>query len=305
MTTKTKPLLIYTLILFIGLMMAFQYARAVAGCEGCAKYHRETMAGTADSPYHYRLLAPAFAELFISDENTQSILAGYTVAHMIVLPAMLVALFAWYRKHAETVTALVGVLLVAVYLPTMFQAWGTSLYTPLEVVFLCAGLLLLTRDTFSTLSYAVLVLIASLNRETAIVLPLAFMALHFDRWRARWYWSRGVLFGGVWAAVYVGLRLLFGAAPDQVTIAAAWANNTGGGWHTIEAVTKIGLMLPVWALVAVNARRAPVRLQRLALVGLPYLALVLLFGFWHETRLYLPLLVLWLPLGLSRLKFLT
>jgi hypothetical protein len=168
-------------------------------------------------------------------------------------------------------------------------------------VFLCAALLLLTRDTFLTPVYAALILVASFNRETAVLLPMAFMALYFDKWRTRWYWNRAVLFGGIWLAVYVGLRLLLGAAPDEVTVAAAWANNTGGGWHTVEAITKIGLMLPVWALVAVNARQSQSHLQRIALVGLPYLALYMLFGFWHEIRLTLPLFVLWLPLALSRL----
>lgn len=53
--------LVYVFVLCVGLMLALQYAYTIAGCADCTIYHRETMAGISDSPYRYRLLAPALA----------------------------------------------------------------------------------------------------------------------------------------------------------------------------------------------------------------------------------------------------
>lgn len=290
------------LIVFIGLLSAYYYFYSVpAVClEHCGKLHRATVDHTAISPYRYRVLSALLVEPFTGDHSDRAIGIAYSVAHVIALPVMLLALYGWLRCWLTELAALSGMLVVSVFLPMMLRAWGISLYSALEVIFLCAGLVLLWRQPRGWVAaFAVIVAVSTLNRETALLLPLAYMT---TQWRGAHYGRRAVLFVAAWGVVFVGLRLAFGSAPDEVTIAAAWANNTSGGWWTQEALMKYVFFLPLAVFYACQFRRQPTFLRRLAPVAAVYLALYLAFGFWHEVRLLLPLLVIILPTAMTALS---
>jgi hypothetical protein len=197
--------------------------------------------------------------------------------------------------------ALGGAVFVAAYSPIMFGVYGTSLNNPLEVILLCAGLLWLLRGRDGR-SFAGLVVIATLNRETAVLLPLAYAALHLHDWRKPRIVGMAAVYFALWAAVFVGLRLALGPAPDQITVAQVFAANFGGGWNTSEAILNNAFLVPAWILAAMGYKAAPLPLKRLALVGVPYLGMLAVFALWNETRLLLPLFVLWLPLALRALE---
>jgi hypothetical protein len=288
--TRLYPL---TLIVTAALISAYAYAQTIgAQCQQyCAEMLNSILDGTAASPYRYRPLSAWLTSPFAS----AGVPIAYSIAHALALPAMFVMLYAWLRQWMDEKTALIGVLLTAAFMPLMIQVWGIALYAPLEVVFLCAALLLLVRKPpYWRPAYVLLTAIATLNRETAVLLPLALIVTE----DLRQEWRTGLLALLVWASVFAGLRLWLGAAPDTLTVAETWALNTGGGWYTIVAILKNAFFVPLWILAVIHAHRAPAPLQRLALVGLPYLALCLVFALWHEVRLWLPLLVLWLPLAL-------
>ena len=290
------------LLLLLGVYCAYSYLHTVpAACANeCDQMHRAVMAGTANSPYRYRVL-----QAYVADWLTPpgaNVMIGYTFAHFLAFPALMLALYAWFRRWLVTATALVGVLIVAALVPVLLQVWGNSLGTPLEAIMLCIGLILLDKQPRSWKpAFALLVLIASFNRETAILLPLAYATTQFTRKRELDYWLWGGVFGAAWLAVFAGLRLTLGAAPDDVPIATAWALNTGGGWHTQEAVFKNLFFIPVWVLYLKQIKGAPLFLKRLTPVALVYLVLFLVFGYWNEVRLHLPLLVLVLPVALRAL----
>jgi len=290
-----------TLMVTTALISAYSYAQTIGvQCQHyCAEITNSILDGTAASPYRYRVLSAWLVVPFTS----AGVPIAYSIAHALALPAMFVMLYAWLRAWMDEKTALIGVLLAAAFMPLMIQVWGIALYAPVEVILLCAGLLSLYRARRGWEAvYSAIIVLATLNRETAVLLPLAFMALHAPRGRSSWYRRRAALFLAMWGGVFVGLRLWLGAAPDTLTVAETWQMNTGGGWYSIVAMLKNAFFVPVWILAAVHARLAPAPLQRLALVGLPYLALCLVFGLWHEVRLLLPLLVLWLPIALRGLN---
>ena len=228
---------------------------------------------------------------------------GYTLAHFVVFPVMMLAVYAWFRRWLSQQQAILGALIITALMPVMLRVWGTSLGAPLEVIFLCAGLILLDQQPLGfTSAFTLLIAVSALNRETAVLLPLAYATTQLARWRTPGYWLRGVLFGGVWAVVFIGLRLTLGSAPDDVPIAEAWRWNTSGTWHTVEAVFKNLFFLPIWLLYLNQLRAAPPFLKRLVPVALVYLGLFLLFAFWNEVRLLLPLLILALPVALRAVK---
>lgn len=302
---KRSTVYIALTIALLGLLCGYLYLQIVpAGCvDLCGEGHQAIIDHTANSPYRYRVLAAYFADLLAPYHTNAGVMVGYTLAHIIVFPLMLFSVYAWLRLWLDVPIAFIGLLMIVGLMPIMLRVWGTALFSAVEVVFLCVGLVLLYRQPrYWTLAFALVVLIASFNRETALLLPLAYATTQLARWREVGYWLRGLLFGSIWAVVFVGLRLTLGTGVDDVPIAEAWRLNTLGLWHTQEAVFKNLFFLPIWVLYIDQIRRAPAFLKRLVPVALVYLMLFLVFAFWNEVRLLLPLLVFTFPVALSVVK---
>jgi len=340
-----RKVIIAGLILSMGLLMALYYARQTyPSClESCAAYHQAIIAGTADSPHRYRVLAPFAVQAAFAPTSAGSIGVAYVTAHMITLPTMLLMMFVWFKRWVGGSAALVGVLFVAAYSPIMFGvgAYGISLYTPVEVIFLIAGLMWLTSGRGGVV-FGVIVALATLNRETAILLVIAYGVLRVfvspsSRKDASPPTSKDALvptpettphpqpaktphpqplsqkqergdkkllaiYAVVWAVIFVGVRVWRGAAPDQVTAAAIFAANFGGGWVTTEAMINHGVLIPLWLLAIVGLRQSTPTMKKIALIGVPYVALLGVFAMWNETRLLLPLMVVWMPLALRAIE---
>lgn len=294
-----------TLFIFcLGILCAYYYLQLVAPCAvECSAEHLYILDHTATSPIRYRVLSAYMVEPFAGDHSLLEIGRAYFIGHLVFFPVMMLALYAWLRVWLRESDSLAGVLLVAALMPVMLQVWGLSLYTVVEVVILCVGLLLLVRKPPGwALALALLVVVGALNRETAVLLPLAFATTQFRRLPMKSYLALLAAFGGLFALVFGGLRLVLGPAPDSVPVALAWALNTGGEWWTYEAISKNLFFIPIWLCYALAFRRADSFLKRLLPVALVYLVLFLIFALWNEVRLHLPLLVLMLPVALLALR---
>lgn len=299
-TAQPRRWLLPVTLLVFGALAAVYYIPFASDCGAfCVAQHESVLNGTADAPLRYRILMP-----FIVDRMFPEPLTAYALAHLIALPALCVVLFYWLKRSTTALLALVGVMALMLYLPLMFRVYAISLYNPVELILLCAALLI-RRGGWGMLA---LVVIGAFNRETTALLILGgYAALNFDALRRReaqaWRWL--VVYAVTFAAIYAGLRLALGPAPEMVTVADAWQGNTGGGWHTETAAVNHLLLLPLWLLALAGWHDAPDAQKRLALVSLPYIALFLIFGFWNEIRLMMPLWALVLPLSLRGLAQLT
>lgn len=292
----------FFLVFMIGLLCAYYYLETVpADClQECGSIHRGIIAGTADSPYRYRLLSAWIVQPFAGDGSDLAIAQSYILAYFLFVPAMMLAVYVWMRCWVKEVLALLSIILLAAYFPLMYEVWGISLYSVLEIIFLCVGLLILrAKPRYWTVSFFLIVILATLNRETAVLLPLIFALTEIDSWRRSSYWLRLGAFGCAWLIVFAGLRLILGAAPNDVSIATAWQLNTAGGWWSWKAMLKNLFFLPIWISYGLQIRRAPIFLQRLIPACLVYLVLFVVFGFWEEVRLLLPLLILTMPAAMT------
>jgi hypothetical protein len=176
-------------------------------------------------------------------------------------------------------------------------AFGTAWFHPsglmwslLETIFWLAALLLL--DTGRAWWMVPLVFVATLNRETTVLLPLLVWLL-----TGRWRLAGGLV--AIWAVTYGGLRLYYGDVPLHLTIAEIWHANT------VEYVGSFLLGLALFGWIPILAlrgyRTAPPFVRRAAWVAPPYLAAIAVFGIWREFRLFLPLLPLAIPLVMNSL----
>lgn len=98
------------------------------------------MDGTALSPYAYRVLTPA---VIVGIGNTYG---AYILFHGVMFAAFFTLLNLWlWRWRVNRL----GIFLVAMMFPVMFEAWWYASYSITEAVLFLCGLLLLTRRSSS------------------------------------------------------------------------------------------------------------------------------------------------------------
>jgi hypothetical protein len=252
------------------------------------QFAHEAVRGEELAPYQYR---PLFAYLFVGLDR----LIGQTPA-LWLFWFLSFALFApltdeWLGKWMGGDRAFTWTLV------SLFIVLGSTWFVPaglmwslLETIFWLIALLLLHSGR--VLWMARLVFVATLNRETTVLLPLLAW-LSTGRWRL----ATGLL--AIWTATYGGLRLYYGDVPLHLTLGEIWHANT------VEYVGSFLLGLALFGWIPVLAlrgyRTAPPFVKRGAWVAIPYLAAIAVFGIWREFRLFLPLLPLAIPLVMNRL----
>ena len=243
------------------------------------------VAGSELAPYQYRLLfAAVFHPLAALMGDFPAAWLFWTVTLSIL--ALCVDLLCCENGVNDAGQWALLALIMAVLLVYVQPAGG--MWSILEAVFYALALLLMLTGRVRWL-YP-LVMVATLNRETAVFIPVMALLVLRD-------WKHAAGLGAVWLATYGGIRLGIGPVPLHVTLGEIWAINTGRGLLPF----LIGLPLFGWLFwyAARGWRYAPDRLKRAALVIPLYLAAVAVFGVWHEWRLLLPVLpVLVLLIGI-------
>lgn len=297
-TTSMNSYILLAMIMFVGLSCAYFYVQITGmNCQQyCPEIHNSVMDGSVVSPFRYRLLSFLLVDPLAGSGSPGEVVFAYSIAHLIALPVMLISLYLWLKQWVSPIRAFAGILLVAVFVPIMVQFWGPSLYTPIEVILLCAALTLMhkqpARWEFVT---CFIILIGTLNRETAILIPLAYICTHSDERRERGFWLRAIVFVSIWAAVYGIIRVTRGAAPEMFTIAETFEYNFGGGGFTVGAILKQSMFIPLWLAYASGYSGAAPFIRRLLPVIIAYAGMLLAFSLLHEIRLMLPILVFSLP----------
>jgi hypothetical protein len=143
--------------------------------------------------------------------------------------------------------------------------------------------------------------VASLNRETGVFLPLAlFLASLKDR-RRETFVSFGYLL--LSTAIFAGLRLVRGSADPVDALPDVLSRNLQRN-NLIAAALGLPLFLGVgWVYAALGLRSAPTFLRRLVRVVPLYLLAFAIWGWWREVRILTSLYPVLVPLALAYLSF--
>ena len=291
-----------TMVLFIaavGVVMALAFGYIVYDycLEACYAQHNDIINGTSISPWSYRVLVPYTIEWGGGGASMGSNAAAYLVGHVVMLPVALFSLYAWLRAGAATGASLSGVMLIAVTLPLIFHnRYGTGLWSIVELAIFCAALLVINRP----LVFGFWVMVAALNRETAVLLPLAFALWHLPKAGEtgryalgdRRYWRDVVILFGMWATVFVGLRLVIGAAPAGYPPRELFIDNVQ---RIGEVLLPLALTVPVVVMVFAGRQMVDAKRRRLLWAAVAYLPLYVVFGSWMEIRLLLTIVPFAMP----------
>lgn len=291
------------IIVSLALIVAYLYFDRIdrPNYEARSALHAEILAGTAPSPYRYRVLIPLVAEgtfrvLRTFADSKSAFLAAYGFLDLLCITAMLLLLYKYLRIWFDTNSALIAVLFVGGTMPITFKDHHFQPWSLLEPALFTAGLIAVYSDRY--LPLLGLTVVAALNRETAIYIPLMYL-VYRGLSEARRYRMEVLFLTGSCIVVLVGLRLLLGYAPHVISFQEA----------LIASVKKIGSTIVNWAVFLGafwlfayrGVSHAPPFVRRTAWIVPLYIPAVLLGGIWYETRLLMPLYPFLTPLALSYL----
>lgn len=269
--------------------------------------HRRIVEGEAFSPYQYRVLVPFAAEGLIrllsgAVSAKAAFLIAYGIYDLFAFGLLLFGLRAWLIRWFDEKLVLLALAYVGATLPIALQNHYYQPWSFIETGLFCLGLSAIVAGRYLVL--AGIVVIASLNRETAVILPLALLAFHWkaDNAAAR----RGLLVAvallAVSLGVFVGLRAALGDAPREKTLAQILQHNLQPSSLAMTLLYTALFLGPFWLFALRGWSSAPVAIRRLFLVVPLYATAILIWGVWYEVRLWMPLYPIFLALALSYLK---
>ncbi|MBV9577721.1 MAG: hypothetical protein JO057_03925 [Chloroflexi bacterium] len=268
--------------------------------------------GTAGSPYRYRVLVPfvlsGLTHVFAFLGPPQTAYLGASLVYdCVALVFQLLMLYALFRQFFSPLHSLLGVSFIGGVTVLTLAYFTYQPWSILEVAFFALGFVLAYRGRWAWVG--VVVVLASVNRETGVFLPLAlFLAslqdlrpfgmatLRRAARRRETYLSFAFLMVSV--LIFGGLRLVRGSADpvdelDNVIVRNIQRNNVIAAASAIPLVLGFG-----WLYAALGYRRAPRFLRGVARVLPFYLLAFAIWGWWREVRILTTLYPILVPLVL-------
>lgn len=274
---------------------------------------QHVMSGEAGSPYRYRVLVPWLLEVgthvFASAGSPNTAFLWASAAYDgFGFVAQLLLLYVLVRQWFSPLQALVGVAFTSGATLVTFGYFTYQPWSILEVAFFSLGFLLAFRDRWGLVG--IVVVLASLNRETGVFLPLALLLASLD---ASHLFSmaalrsaasrRETLFASAYVllstAIFAGLRLLRGSAPPVDQLGDVIARNLEPNNLIAAAMILLVFLGLGWVFAVRGLARGPLFVRRIARVVPCYLAAFAIWGWWREARILTSLYPILIPLVLA------
>ncbi len=274
--------------------------------------HDLIVSGSALSPYRYRVLMPWIAQGLMTLLGgvipfPKSFILSYTLIDTAGIFLALSCLYLYLREWFKKETALLGVVLAGATMMIALRDHELSPWSWYEAAFVSLGFWLLHREKYR--GFTGLMVIATLNRETALFLPLAYL---FTRQDIKNIWNRKAAFQwkpflpmvgwwGLWFFLYTGLRIGLGWAPHVMELGKLIQLNLQPG-TIVRSAIKCGLLFGFfWYWMFPGFKKAPAFVRGTVGMGVCYFLAILVMGSWKEARLLMPLYPVIIPLGLAYL----
>jgi hypothetical protein len=249
------------------------------------------VAGTASTPYQYRMLVPLFVRLLLNAHLIEP--ASQMAAFAVIQVAFLIALAFVFRRYvslfiADPVLASIAALSIYAVLPFNYFNLPYYPYDIPSVLFFTAGMLLIYQRAW--IWFYPLFVVATLNRETSIFLAVVTAFVLFDKY------SRSLL------ALLIGSQLAIWAA-IKGALWMVYQHNRWMGYGLYQFQLKVNLAtlfdypikgviaLATWgclwiAVVIWHQRIGDERLRRTLWTVPVFVAGMFVAGFVIELRIY-------------------
>jgi hypothetical protein len=254
----------FLLIISVSAVIAYSYYERVdsPNYELREDLHKQIIQGTAPSPHRYRVLVPFTCNIFINIlslifPKKLSFLFTYGVYDLFSICFTLIMLFLWLRKIGFTKEqSLIGVLFVGGTVPIALRDHWYQPWSLLEPGFFSLALILAVFYRDKIWLHFLLTALATLNRETAIFIPLLFLlTLDFKNSSIKQFLSLLFMFL-IWAGIFFALRYFRGNAPHVETIIGLFSHNTQKVALIHTMINWVLFLGSFWIFVFLGYKRA-------------------------------------------------
>lgn len=275
--------------------------------EAVSPYIHGVLNGTYPGPFVYRVLIPRIEKTINDLFNSFSLSNIDFFLKIILLVICQLSFYFYLRFFSPLLTALAGVLLLDVYIGfTLSSLIGQTAVETIDLfnlLIFILGLIFLFSDKFLLL--CITLFIGTFNRETTwLFLPIIIV---FDFYSKRKILRSLFAFAAV-AIPFFSLRLLINPmSADWFTLKGIVANipflDETTHLKAIVANIKFFILLgPLLIISLYRFREHPLFLKAAASVTPVFILVHYVFGTIIETRLWMPLFVILIPLLLDSLK---
>lgn len=271
---------------------------------------QHVLSDAAGSPYRYRVLVPLLLEAgtraFASVGSPQTaFLYASAVYDCVGFIVQLMVLYVLARQWFSAIQSLLGVALTSCLTIVTLAYFTYQPWSILEVALFGLGFVFAYRGHWGLVTATVV--IAALNRETGVFLPLALFLGNLEGLslpalrRAAERPETRLTFGLVVlsTAIFAALRLVRGSASPADELIDVITRNLERN-NLIAAGMAVPLFLGIgWIFAALGLASAPPFVRRIARVVPFYLLAFAIWGWWREVRILTSLYPILLPLVLS------
>lgn len=291
----------------LALLVVQQHARYVNFAPRIHRWrverHVQILRGEGRSPWTYRVVVPALTEAtrplvaHVASSPAGAFEASYLFWRLVFTTALLLLFHAYLRIWLEPPWAAAGTLfLAALQIPSVEGAWYQLDSTVDLTLWLAAALL--THRGHPRWLYP-LIALGALNREGSVFIVAVHAALTLPREPFARVAARCAGLLACFTVLFAILRAAIGIQPWASPVMSIVRRNLEHPEWWVWVASFLGAF---WVLGLLDLRRRPPELRLLALFLLPYLALQLVFGRLIEARLFLPLALALVPMGLLYLR---
>lgn len=257
--------------------------------------HNDIVSGHAPSPYNYRVLIPFTAEAIklllshVTVNERVAFMLAYSLIDVLSTFGFLVMAFVFFSKFYSEKSSLLGVFVIGALMHIGLQDHAYQPWSVLEALFFLVALLAIYEK--KTRHLWLLVALASLNRETAILIPAAMFIHASQGFKVPDKADRVAIAAALlsWVLMYGLLRYLCGQAAHVLSLSAILYINTRPSSLARLAFNGFMVLGFWWLLFWKGLFSSSSFIKRSWLILIVYAPLVLIFGVWFEVRLLLPL----------------
>jgi len=313
MAEKNKELsylFLFIIIFSASLVLSYHYVQQVdrPTIEARIISHNEILNKEAPSPYRYRILVPFVSDFFISILKNfisykLSFLLIYAFYDFIAIFLILFLSFFYFSFWFSQKDSLIGTLLVAISMVVALRGHYYQPWSLLEAAIFPLSLILIKKR--KEVFLGILIFLAALNRETAILIPplYLFCSIDFNNFKKSFKktFPIFIIFVMIFFTVFIPLRLIMGNA-DRIQpepIMPLLEYNLQPHNLVSSLVNNAVFFGLFWIPIILGFRYAPKFVKKTVFLIAMYFPLWLLFGGWNETRLLMLLYPVLVTFGLS------
>lgn len=277
--------------------VSFEQSRPLWAPGGEAeRIHVSIFSATALYPHQYRPLTPALAELLARAGLPLEL--AYLFWRVCCCGLAVMVLRRFLEHFVDEVASFAGAAMLAGLLGFSTLGQGFQETDPLNLLLFCLAFELLWQRRDGWLFP--LVFFGMCNRETVALVVLLAAAVRWDERRTLEYWRLVIGLGATAAMVYLALRLGFGPRAPFTALVSPEVN-LPENLSRAGSLRALLLFGPLWFAAFWKLREAPPLLTRATVLVPVFLVVHAGWGLLGETRYFLPLAPVILPLGLRHL----